>query len=332
MGYGTMIIAGSLIILALFVFAGVIQEHKPLTPPTITGPLDYGAKVYSISYGQLGSATWSEVESELTLLKDMGIKSYAIHLNYDPWIKGHPAQIGTVDDAVVWIKSNGGSVHIVDACCESLRNNQITWDQMKTLWRMRITEWTIRYHPDALTTIKEPGYYLSMISNPQVLSIADIVSLDAELTAIVKTKSPSTTTVFADNMGGYVEGLPGYDPINAVMLSQIITDPNLDVFGMDFYGKNCAEDNKTPFLDSTIDIARNAGKMVWITETWGSTAGLLGVCSASSEIKWAQHISEYAVSQNISTVEWFFTQRFYNGGGQPTQTYTGIKTVMEYFD
>lgn len=326
------LLVGALVILLLIAGSGAIPNNKPPPPPIITGPLDYGAKVYSISYAQLGSATWPAVQNELTLLRDMGIKSYALHLNYDPWIQNRPAQITIVDQAVAWIKSNGGSVHIVDACCESLRNNKVTWDQMKQLWIMRITEWTTRYHPDALTTIKEPGYYLSMISNPEVLNITDVVSLDAQLTSIVKANSPTTKTVFADNMGGYVPGLPGYNSLNAQMLSSIVQDPNLDVFGIDIYGKDCGNDNKTPFLNSTVNIATSAGKKVWIAETWGSTAGSLGNCSAQSEINWAQHISEYAVSKNISTVEWFFTQRFYDSSGLATPTYTGIKNVMVYFN
>ncbi len=295
------------------------------TSSTATNPIIYGAKVYSLSYGQINTATWSSVEKELISLKQIGVSYYSIHLNFDPWIKNQTSKIAIIDQAVSWIKANNGSLHLVDAGAESLRKNPILWEDFKVLFGHRVTMWTVRYHPDVFTTIKEPGYYLPMIKDANKLSINEFASLSFELNALTKSISPETSTAFADNANGF-----GKSNFTIDMWQLVADDPNLDIMGLDIYGK-CGVDDSTQFLDLAVQSAKEKGKSVWITETWGSTEPKKAGCTnqSSIEVNWASYISGYASSKGIPVVEWFFTQRFSDTSGQLTPTYWGILDVMK---
>lgn len=305
------------------------------TTTTTTGRrlLDYGAKVQSLSYGNINSATWPEVENELALLKEMGVSYYAIHLNYDPWLQNKQSKIDLVDQAVQWIRDNGGKVHIVNSCCESLRNSPVPFDKFSTLMLNSTSEWSRRYHPDALTVIKESGWYLPFISDWRQMGVNTTVlkfkTLGFELTSEVKSISPDTKTVYAEITDALIKG-----DETVILFNDLLKDPNLDVVGLDIYGYKCGADTKTPYLESTVSSITNASKSVWITETWATPLADMGSsCSnqAEAETTWAQHISDYAINKGIQVVTWFYTQRF-GTIAQPSPTYLGIQNVMQRYD
>jgi len=305
----------------------------PSTTPVVEnqdGKLLFGAKVYSLSYAQIGSADWPTVQNELELLKAMGVRYYTIHLNYGPWVNNQPGKIAIVDKAVEWIRANGGVLHIADASAETWRSNPLTLDQFDSLFKERIKVWTERYHPEYITTIKEPGWYLAFIKNVQSISpnvlISEFETLSPELNSIVKSISPNTKTIYAETTGALIKS---GDP-SVPLLKEIVKDPNLDIVGLDVYGYKCGEDNYMPYLKDVLDTARNADKKIWITETWGTTAKNMNSCPTDTQTKWAQYISDYAVREKIPVVEWFFTQQF--GTNQtPSDIYFGIKKVMDEY-
>ncbi len=79
------------------------QPQQPVQqPPQVPRikHLEYGAKVYTLSYDQIGTTTWPKAETELLLLKNMGIRFYSIRLNHGPRIKDQKDKIAIIDQAV----------------------------------------------------------------------------------------------------------------------------------------------------------------------------------------------------------------------------------------
>jgi len=295
------------------------------TTTTSQSQVIYGATLYSVSYGQIQLTTLQKAKDEVQLMKNMGITYYSIHMSTDPFLFKQYPKIQIFDAVVADIKSAGGKVHIADSGAESYWNNKLTWEQMKTSWRARVSLIAIRYQPDVYTIIKEPAWYLGMISNPQAITADEIVNLSKELSQIVKSVSPNTKVLFVETVTAYVVGGVIYNPI----LSRIVQDSNLDGVGLDIYGDDCGVDNNTPKISNTVNIIKSAGKEYWITETWAFTSSANCTNLSQTEIAWAEHISDYAANNN-AVVEWFYTQRF--GSLQtPSPTYTGIKDVMQRY-
>ncbi|HZW58485.1 MAG TPA: hypothetical protein VFF30_19510 [Nitrososphaerales archaeon] len=66
---------------------------------------------------------------------------------------------------------------IADASSETYRNNPLPWAQFKEAWAERVQAIESLYHPDYYLIIKEPGWYIAMVSdartNPQFPSPSD---------------------------------------------------------------------------------------------------------------------------------------------------------------
>ena len=303
---------------------------------TICGyPLSYGAVSHNLSYGNIGTTTWPTAKAELELFKAMGVQYYVIHLGYDAWLSSNSTQITMIDSAVTWIRANGGKVHIADGCAESLRSNRVSWAVFDSLFLLRMSIWAQRYHPDAMTVVKEPGWYNGFLTPAAILSLtaAKWGTLGVELDSVVKSISPTTQTIYADATSQMIPGGNNYS-LHLQILALMVQDPNLDVVGLDIYGTKCGGDSTTPHLQPVVDSVLHLGKKIWTTETWATSATNMNTDSCPSlsanEILWAQHMSDYAATNTIPVVEWFFTVEFTDTLGQPTPTYYGIEDVMHY--
>lgn len=305
-----------LALVLLFTVFYLMRVSAVQSPVNVNSPspnIKYGGKVVLLSYNNLkGSTTWAQVESELSSMKANGITYYAIHLNYDPWfISLNPAvqkhKVEIVDQAVNWIQSHGGKVHIVNSCCESFRDNPVSFSEFSRIMVAAVSEWDSRYHPDAVTTIKEVGWYLPMIQNT-TLNLSEISLkfklLGYELSRTSKNISPSTRTVYAETTDALIRN----DALMIDFLKSMLRDSNLDIVGLDIYGYKCGGDKRLLELGSTLDLIRSSGKTIWITETWATTKASSEFCINQSQLeaKWMQRISEYAVKEGIPVVEWFY--------------------------
>ena len=307
-----------------------------LMPDSVCGySIDYGAVVHSLSYGNIDSATWAKAKAELQLFKNMGVHYYAIHLDFDPWTNNDTNKIAIVDSAVNWIRANNGIVHIADGCAESVRNNKLTWANFKTFFKTRITTWMLRYHPDVITTVKEPGWYNGFIQPLSLINVtaADWAILGFAMDSIAKSISPASFTAYTESPYDLTKsGTLG--TVHRNILSSMLNDPNLNIVGLDIYGTKCGGDSITSHLPVIIDSIQSAGKVVWIPETWATTVANMNTDSCSdlsvAEVEWAQHISDYAVLMSIPVVEWFYTIEFTDSLHQPSVTYYGIEDVMHY--
>ena len=321
----------------------ITSTTSPTTTTTTTSPtttttttttksrVNYGATLYTVSYGQIQQTTLQQAKDEVQLFKNMGITYYSIHINYDPFLFKQSDKIQIFDSIVAEIRNSGGKIHIADSGAESYWNNKLTWEQMKISWRDRVSLIAARYQPDVYTIIKEPAWYLGMISNPQAITADESVNLAKELSQIVKSVSPNTKVLFVETASAYVPTESLYSPVKIEILSRLVQDSNLDGVGIDIYGARCGNDDKTPQLTNVVNIITSAGKEYWIPETWGATAAAFSSCTnlSQTEIAWAEHISGYATDKN-AVVEWFFSQRF--GSIQtPSPTYLGIKDVIQRY-
>jgi hypothetical protein len=307
-----------------------------ITVDTICGyPLSYGAVSHNLSYGNIATTTWPVAKAELELFKAMGVQYYVIHLGYDAWLTGDTSQIAMIDSAVAWIRANGGKVHIADGCAESLRHNRVSWAAFDSLFLLRMSVWTQRYHPDAMTVVKEPGWYNGFLTPAAILSLTPAIwgTLGMELDSLVKAISPATQTIYADATSQLIPGGTNV-ALHIQILALMVQDPNLDIVGLDIYGSKCGGDSTTPHLQPVVDSVLHLGKKLWTTETWATTSTYMNTDScpnlSGNEIQWAQQMSDYAVANTIPVVEWFFTVEFTDTLGQPTPTYYGIEDVMHY--
>ena len=304
------------------------KPTKPPEPPVIIpGLVNYTAKSTKLSYSNITKNTWESIQDELKLLSNLNVKTISCDVNYGIFLNNNTDAISKLDSAATWIHSAGKQFHISDSLSESWRNNPITWEQMKQHWKIRVELYASRYHPYSMTTIKEVGFYLPVISNPSVITVDEVIQLNKDLNAIVKANSPATITVFDENAAA----IRDHPEIYGVIVNGVIEDPNQDVIGFNIYGSKDYKDNKTQYLTDYIANAKVGGKQVWIPETWTCTAEQLSTAPTWAVTNWGYWVSNYAVTNDIPYVFWFFTQTF-GTLANPTPIYNTIKDVMSHYD
>ena len=270
--------------------------------------MNFGAVLQTASYDHELSNSPLVVNADLKMLESSGISSIRIDVGYDPWLSSNLAAISQMNATIRTVKNDGMKLIIADAAAESYRHGgQIPWDQFQAAWIQRVSTLASLYHPDYYVIIKEPGWYVDMVSdsrtNPEFQSVDSWLSLTSKLASAVHSVSSNTkmgVAVASDSLGSnpelYVPYLLGVEKMTTISF-----------IGFDIYSLSGLT-STAAFLNAH----GSGGKSVWIAETWstdGSTA--LDPSREQIDASWIQHVCAFAQgSANASMIIPFYTNDF----------------------
>lgn len=279
--------------------------------------LGFAALDARASYGNLETSynTWDVQSADLGMLLSADASCARVDINYSPWLLNQQNFVNKMDAVIGSIRSQGQCVIIADAASQSYFNGgQLTWSQFKTAWVQRVQTLAARYQPNYYVVVKEPGWYLPMISdattNPQVQNASDWVALTQKLAQAVHAVSPSTkvgVSVAADALsvqfyGQYVTGVYGLAAMKFV--------------GFDIYTASGFQ-NTQLFLSNF----GSGGKQVWIAEAWSGDASVAFNSSrAALDKEWMLVLYYFAQQIHAQLVMPFFTDIFASYGPYPTSS------------
>ncbi len=240
------------------------------------------------------------------MLLSTNVKCIRIDLGYAPWLQKNQTAINEMTSLVQAIKAAGKCLIIADASSESYRNGgQLTWSQFLAAWAPRVSTLAALYQPNYYIVIKEPGWYVPMVSdattNPQFQNVSVWLGLTQNLTNAVHAASPSTVVgvAIAANSLAQANGAFFSDYLNRV---QAIS--GVSFIGFDIYGPS----------DQTATqnyLSKNPpSKAVWIPETWSTASGAPLDGQANQDAQWIQSIYSFALSIHAAFLIPFYTDHF----------------------
>ncbi len=260
----------------------------------------YGNLEYSYNTPQVQAA-------DLSMLVSANPACVRIDIGYAPWLENNQAAITEMGNLVNDVRAAGKCLIIADAASETYRGTgQLTWTQFKEAWGPRVTTLAALYHPDYYIVVKEPGWYVPMVSdattNPSFSSASDWINLTQSLAADVVAASPNTKvgiSVAADSLNKapalYAPYLTGVEKIS-----------NISFLGFDIY-------TTTGFNATQNFLAQygSANKDVWIAEAWSGDGSFIYDSSrAQLDKEWIQVLYYFAQSVHAKAIMPFYTDLF----------------------
>jgi hypothetical protein len=323
---------GVLLVLALVVFSGILgvsmsarMGNAQVAGSTITQQwLDQRMAAWKpehnvsmtfqvldnrVSYGNIGPSynDMAVQTADLNMLISTKAQCVRMDIGYAPWLQGNQAQIDMITAMVQKVKEAGLCLIIADSASETYRHGgQLTWTQFKEAWGSRVTTFASLYHPDYYLVVKEPGWYVSMVSdaanNPSFASPTDWLNLTQTLAADVIGVSPGTkigVSVAADSLGSNPSLYVPY-------LTSLGKVPSVSFLGYDIY--------TTTGFDATQSFLTqygSFGKGVWIAEAWsGSGSPIFDPSRAALDKEWIQALYYFAENVGATAIMPFFTDLF----------------------
>lgn len=282
-----------------------LQVWKPSANTSLNFEVLFARASYSsleLSYNNL-----TVEEADLNMLFSTGAKCIRIDINYAPWLQNDQAHINELNTLVQDIRSHGECLVIADSSSETYRSGgQIPWTQFQAAWIQRDKTLAQLYHPDYFIVIKEPGWYVPMVSdaltNPSFQSSNSWLNLTQILASTVLSVSPNTkvgVSVAADSLTTtpslYVPYLNG--------VSQMA---NISFIGYDVYDVQ-GFTNTQNFLSQY----GSGEKSVWIAEAWTGDGNFIFDSSrAQLDSQWMLVLYYFAEYIHASALMPFYTDLF----------------------
>jgi hypothetical protein len=270
------------------------------------GGVSFGVVFTAASYGNLEANSVAVVQADLSMLLSTGVQCIRIDIGYAPWLQNNQTAISEMTSLVQQIKAAGRCLIIADAASESYRKGgQLTWSQFMAAWGPRVSALAALYQPNYYIVIKEPGWYVPLVSdaatNPQFQNVSVWLSLTQNLTNDVHAASPSTVVGVSIAANGLTtsEG-----PFYVQYLNQVQATQGLSFIGFDIYGPSDQTATQT-YLS-----ANPASKAVWIPEAWSTASGAALDGSPSDDAQWIQSMYTFATSINAAFLIPFYTDDF----------------------
>jgi hypothetical protein len=276
--------------------------------------MSFAALDSSISYGIPSYDTQSEQQADLSMLLSTNAQCIRVDIGYAPWLTNGKATISLIDSVVNSIKSAGRCLIIADAGSESYRGTgEVLWTQFKQAWVQRVSTLAALYHPDYYIVVKEPGWYVPMVSdaetNPNFQSVKDWIGLTQELTNAVRLASPSTNI-------GIAIAADSLNQANKVFYSQYLNQAQA-IQGISFVGFDIYTSSGQTATERYLAL-NHPIKSVWIAEAW-SSPNPTTLTNAQSDAQWMKSIYQFGQSIGAKMLIPFYTDLF-SGYTVPTTT------------
>ena len=204
------------------------------------------------------------------------------------------------------IKSAGKCLIIADAASETYRKGgQLPWSEFKTAWVSRVSTLAALYHPDYYVVVKEPGWYVPLVSdattNPLFQNINDWLGLTQNLTKAVQAASSNTVVGVAIAANSLTQANGAF---YAQYLNQVQSISGISFIGFDVYGQSDQTATQTY-------LSKNPpSKSVWIPEAWSTATGAPLSGSPSQDAQWIRSLYSFASTINAVFCIPFYTDDF----------------------
>jgi len=303
----------AVLVLAVLVTAGAADFIPGAAPQqahgqALGGPVSLAAVFTRASYGgpELSYNTVAVEDADLSMLLATHVQCIRIDIGYAPWLQNNQTPINEMTSLVQQIKAAGRCLIIADAASESYRGvGKLTWSQFLAAWVPRVSALAALYHPDYYVVVKEPGWYVPMVSdaatNPQFQSVSVWLSLTQNLTNAVHAVSPSTVVGVAIAANSLTQKDGAF---YSQYLNQVQAIPGMSFIGFDIYGTN--DQTATQNYLS----ANPPSKSVWIPETWSTPNGAALDGNPSQDAAWIVSIFTFALSVHAAFLIPFYTDDF----------------------
>ena len=280
------------------------QESNAASNSSMT----FAAVFTRASYGNLETSynTPAVESADLDLLLATGVPCIRIDIGYAPWLQNNQTAINEITSLVQQIKAAGKCLIIADAASETYRKGgQLPWSQFMAAWIARVSTLATLYQPNYYIVVKEPGWYVPMISdattNPQFQNVSVWLSLTQNLTDAVHAASPSTTVGVAIAANSLTTAQGAF---YSQYLNQVQGVPGISFIGFDIYGPGDQKATQTYLSQYP------ASEPVWIPEAWSTANGAPLDGSASADAQWIQSMYSFATSIHASFLIPFYTDDF----------------------
>jgi len=281
-------------------------QNKSLWPaPPVVLPV---APIYFIFSAQHSRASYDNImqsyntlevlNAELQMLLDTNPSTIRIDIGFDAFAQNNITIISTLDSLITSIKNAGKKLCIADASEEYFRSNPQTWSVFQTYWINRVNVLSARYMPDYYVTIKEPGWYEPMISDPTSITAVSMLSLQQQLYQTVKMNAPNCLVGMAMEGGGGI--LQSDSVLQGISIGQM-TSLYCDFAGFDIYSYNDFTQ-----MQQFIQLYPTT-KPIWFPEFWPQYTEISSPIQDPLDI---QSFYSLSVDINASMISPFFTDDF----------------------
>ena len=262
--------------------------------------MEYSGQFTRASYGNLWQ-TYNDMNvlnAELAMLLSLNVSQIRIDMAFDPWLEANTIYQNTQINLVNQIRAAGAKLTIADAGAQTYFNNPLTWAEFTAAWPNRVSTLASLFEPDYHIVIKEPSWYVPMISdaktNPLLQEVSTWTSLLNELDATVKSVSPSTLTGVSGSFGDQ----------DKQVLAAAPTVSNCDFIGIDTYNPA-----NNPNIVTFINGLGSITQPIWLAEAWSST-NPFNSANAESDATWIQNESTFASSIDAYALNPFYSDCF----------------------
>jgi hypothetical protein len=273
------------------------------------GALPKFAAVFArASYGgpETSYNTVAVEDADLNMLLATNVQCIRIDVGYAPWLQNNQTAINEMTNLVQSIKAAGRCLIIADAASESYRGSgKLSWSQFLAAWVPRVSTLAALYHPDYYEVIKEPGWYVPMISdattNPQFQNVSVWLSLTQNLTNAVHAVSPSTVVGVAIAANSLTQANGAFF---AQYLNKAQAIQGVSFIGFDIYGSS--DQTATQNYLS----ANPPSKAIWIPEAWSTADGAPLDGNPLQDVAWFTSLYTFAISIHAAFLIPFYTDHF----------------------
>ncbi len=323
------IVVAIILVLITFALAGMRSYYHTgtnfatwgSTTITQTGPMNFTGFCEPCSYANLYSHSLSQEEQDIMMLKGLGVTQIRIDLGFDAWLSNNQTAIQQDTATINFIKSQGLSLVIADASAERYRKVPLAWTQFKEAWASRIHAIAELFQPSYYLVIKEPGWYVPMVSdattNPQFQSSSDWLNLTSWLVSEVQSVSPNTQIGISVCSNCIFKSQSFYVPLLTQLPSPI------SFVGFDTYGNS---DNTA--MQNFLDQYGSNGKGIWNAETW---SGPTYNTNPNSDQYWIISQYEFDLANHVSEIMPFYSNDFATYSTNDPQTFTASTPVATEF-
>ena len=283
-----------------------LAQQASVWRPAQNTSIGWSAVFPAASYDNLETTPVASLRSNLNTLLSSGASCIRIDIGYDAWLSNNVTAQHELENITSQIKSAGKCLIIADASAEYYRSHPLDWTQFQFAWLSRVKNLAAVFQPSFYIVIKEPGWYVPMVSdartNPQFQNATVWIQLEENLANAVHSASSNT------KVGVSIEGgIPASNqPFFVSFLRSASQFNGTGFIGYDQYGAS------DMLLDLNLESQVNTNKPIWIAEAWSTATPAVAENPdrASLDAYWIQVLYYYALYMHASVIEPFFTDMF----------------------
>ena len=274
--------------------------------------MGFSVTLTAAGYDNIQTDGFAPAQAQLAMLLQSDASCVRIDIGYDAWLNNRQDIQADVTSLVAQIRAAGKCLIIADAAAESYRHNPLPWTQFQQAWVQRVHALAGLYAPDCYILVKEPGWYVPMVSdaltNPGFRDVATWVSLVQQLEAAAPQSKAGVSIE-----GGFPAPR---QPMFVSFLQSVAALGGTDFLGFDQYG---AYDQA---LDISLIPQLQTTKHIWIAEAWStdSPSIVFDPARASLDATWIRVEYDYAQYVHASNLIPFYDGAFASYSQPPDYT------------